>query len=126
MVQTARRQFVGIVLSSAVLQTANRQAGAEEPNPYVRANTDWLAKCRFGIGIHWTAQTVPRHDHPKPFQKAVADFDLKVFMATVEHAGADNKSACRKSRRPHALATRQSTCFEMPSATVSSRWAWAG
>lgn len=43
---------------------------------YKRANTDWLAKCRFGIGIHWTAQTVPRSSSPKPFQKAVGDFDL--------------------------------------------------
>jgi hypothetical protein len=36
-VQTTRRQFVGIVLSSAVLQTANRLAGAEKPSLYVRA-----------------------------------------------------------------------------------------
>ena len=89
MVQTNRRQFVGIALSSAVLQTANRLAGAKKPNLYVRANTDWLAKCRFGIGIHWTAQTVPRNGSPKPFQKAVADFDLEGLIAAVEHAGAD-------------------------------------
>ncbi|HPM84556.1 MAG TPA: alpha-L-fucosidase [Candidatus Anammoximicrobium sp.] len=89
MVQTTRRQFVGIVLSSAVLPTANRLAGADKPRPYVRANTDWLAKCRFGIGIHWTAQTVPRNGPAKPFQKAVADFDLTGFLAAVEHAGAD-------------------------------------
>ena len=89
MVQTTGRQFAGIVLSSAGLPTANRLAGAEKPSPYVRANTDWLAKCRFGIGIHWTAQSVPRKGSPKPFQKAVADFDLKGFIAAVEHAGAD-------------------------------------
>jgi hypothetical protein len=80
---------VGIVLSSAVLPTANRLAGAEKQCPYVRANTDWLAKCRFGIGIHWTAQTVPRNGPPKPFHKAAADFDLTGFMDAVEHAGAD-------------------------------------
>jgi len=57
--------------------------------PYKRANTDWLAKCRFGIGVHWTAQTVPRNGSPKPFPKAVADFDLDGFIAAVEHAGAD-------------------------------------
>ena len=56
---------------------------------YKRANTDWLAKCRFGIGVHWTAQAVPRNGAPKPFQQAVADFDLHGFMAAVEHAGAD-------------------------------------
>ena len=56
---------------------------------YKRANTDWLANCRFGIGVHWTAQTVPRSGSPKSFQQAVADFDLEGFVAAVEHAGAD-------------------------------------
>jgi hypothetical protein len=58
-------------------------------SPYKRANTDWLAKCRFGIGIHWTAQTVPRNGPPKPFQEAVDAFDLDGFVKTVEYAGAD-------------------------------------
>jgi hypothetical protein len=80
---TSRRQFAGIVLGSAVLPATNRLVGAEQPSPYVRANTDWLAKCSFGIGIHWTAQTVPRNGTAKPFQKAVADFDLKGFMAEI-------------------------------------------
>ena len=56
---------------------------------YQRANTDWLARCRFGIGTHWTAQTVPRNGPPKPFQKAVDNFDLDRFIKTVEDAGAD-------------------------------------
>ena len=60
-----------------------------QTDAYVRANTDWLAKCRFGIGVHWTAHTVPRGGPPKPFQKAVAEFDVKGFIGAVEHAGAD-------------------------------------
>jgi hypothetical protein len=81
---------MGIVLGSAVLQAANRRAeAADQTGAYIRANTDWLAKCRFGIGVHWTAQTVPRSGSPQPFQQAVADFDLNGFMASVEHAGAD-------------------------------------
>jgi hypothetical protein len=27
---------------------------------YTRANTDWFANCRFGVSVHWTAQTAPR------------------------------------------------------------------
>jgi alpha-L-fucosidase len=89
-VRITRRRFAGIVLGSAVLQATNRRVDAgSQSDGYVRANTDWLAKCRFGIGIHWTAQTVPRSGPPKPFQKAVADFDLQGFIAAVEHAGAD-------------------------------------
>jgi hypothetical protein len=60
-------------------------------SPYKRANTDWFAKCRFGIGIHWTAQTAGKRGSGKrkPFQTAVANFDLDGFVAAVEHAGAD-------------------------------------
>jgi alpha-L-fucosidase len=56
---------------------------------YTRANTDWLAKCRYGIGVHWTAQTVPRYGDPLPFQRAVDAFKLKDFVAQVRDAGAD-------------------------------------
>ena len=58
-------------------------------SPYKRANTDWLAKCRFGVGIHWTAQTVPRSGPPKPFQEAVDEYDLDGFIKSLEHTGAD-------------------------------------
>lgn len=58
MIQTNRRQFVGIVLSSAVLPTANRLAGAEKQSPYARANTDWLAKSRYlDNGLQWFGWT---------------------------------------------------------------------
>jgi hypothetical protein len=56
---------------------------------YQRANTDWLARCRYGIGVHWTAQTVPRKGPPLPFQKAVEAFDVKRFVDALVHPGAD-------------------------------------
>jgi alpha-L-fucosidase len=64
-------------------------AEADSPKPYKRANTDWLAKRRFGIGVHWTAQTVPRHGSPLPFQKAVDAFDVKKFVDRLVYAGAE-------------------------------------
>ena len=89
-----RRRFLGAAGAAAgmcaagpVLRSLAGQPGADAP--YERANTDWLARCRYGIGVHWTAQTVPRTGAPKPFQKAVADFNLDGFMAAVERAGAD-------------------------------------
>jgi hypothetical protein len=99
MAQTTRRQFVGVLLGSAVLPTAKRLFGAEKPNCYVRADTDWLAKCRFGIGIHWTAQTVPRRGSPKPFQKAVADFDLP---HDTPHAASQGERSSCWCRSPHS------------------------
>ena len=63
------------------------QGGAE--STYQRANTDWLSKCRFGIGVHWTAQTVPRRGPPRAFQEAVDRFDIDGFIRAVEYAGAD-------------------------------------
>jgi len=89
-----RRSFLRSTAIASAACIAGRGLRAAEGRPasessYERANTDWLAKCRFGIGIHWTAQTVPRTGQPKPFQKAVADFDLDGFIKAVEHAGAD-------------------------------------
>jgi hypothetical protein len=89
-----RRSFLRTTTAAAAACMAGPRLVAAEEQPasdasYRRANTDWLAKCRFGVGVHWTAQTVPRSGPPKPFQKAVADFDLTSFLAAVEHAGAD-------------------------------------
>jgi len=89
-----RRTFLqSTAVGAAACLSGNRLlAAADPPEPdtsYERANTDWLAECRFGIGIHWTAQTVPRHGSPVNFQKAVDAFDIDVFIAAVEFSGAD-------------------------------------
>jgi alpha-L-fucosidase len=83
-----RRRFVGASLGLACLGGAHRVT-AGDAKPYVRANTDWLAKCRYGIGIHWTAQTVPRKGKPLPFQEAVDAFDVKRLVERLAYAGAD-------------------------------------
>ncbi len=60
-----RRRFLGALATvPVVVRDARMLLGGEADQPYVRANTDWLAKCRFGIGVHWTAQTVPRNGPP--------------------------------------------------------------
>jgi alpha-L-fucosidase len=80
-----RRDFHRLVLAGLGTQIAPAVAGES----YARANTDWLAKCRFGIGVHWTAQTVPRHGDPLPFKHAVEAFKLQAFVDQVRYAGAD-------------------------------------
>ena len=86
-----RRTFITLAATGASCITARRLLGSEpeKPGQYKRANTDWLAKCRFGVGVHWTAQTVPRHGSPLPFQKAVDAFNVKKFVEQLTYAGAD-------------------------------------
>ncbi len=57
---------------------------------YVKANTDWLASCGAGLGVHWTAHSRPRQGNALPFADAVARFRLKGFLDTVEACGADH------------------------------------
>ena len=56
---------------------------------YTTANTDWLALCRYGLAVHWTAKTMPRRGEPLPFQKAVEAFNLDAFVDGVIESGAD-------------------------------------
>lgn len=86
--QMNRRQFTRALAGAACFPMLRPCQGAPQAQ-YKRANTDWLAKCRYGIGVHWTAQTVPRQGPPVPFQKAVDRFNLKAFTDAVAHAGAD-------------------------------------
>ena len=59
------------------------------PSNYRKANTDWLADCNVGLGVHWTAQTAPRRGKPLPFADAVARFRVPEFVGAVETSGAD-------------------------------------
>jgi hypothetical protein len=56
---------------------------------YTRANTDWLADCRYGMGVHWTAQSLPLSGAPLPFQRAVEAFNVGAFLDGVVESGAD-------------------------------------
>jgi len=85
-----RRQFILAMAAGVSCAHVSRLWGAEQPpQNYRRANTDWLAKSRYGIGVHWTAQTVPSEGQPLPFQKAVDAFDVKKFMDALVYAGAE-------------------------------------
>jgi hypothetical protein len=84
-----RREFVGTAAATAASLAVRGLCGGETANHYLRANTDWLAKCRYGVGVHWTAQTVPRRGPPLAFQKAVDAFDVKRFVDQLAYAGAD-------------------------------------
>ena len=84
-----RRQFLGAVAATSAALASAELCGDERDASYVRANTDWLAKCRLGIGVHWTAHTVPRSGPPLPFQKAVDAFDVSRFVDSLVVAGAE-------------------------------------
>ncbi len=85
-----RRDFMAALAAGTWGFASRRRLGAEpKDQDYERANTDWLANCRFGIGVHWTAQTAPRNGPPLSFQQAVEAFDLPKFMGQFTDAGAD-------------------------------------
>jgi hypothetical protein len=74
-----------------------RKSPAESETPYeivdgdgtyVRANTDWLAACRYGVGVCWTAESMPREGWPVPFREAVKNFDVRRFVDTIAQTGA--------------------------------------
>jgi len=56
---------------------------------YIKANTDWLSRCRYGIAVHWTAQSVPRRGKPLSFQDAVEAFRLDEFISAILESGAE-------------------------------------
>ena len=83
-----RREFIGSAAATAASFAVRGLCGGEPNKPYTKANTDWLAKCRYGIGVHWTAWTVPRTGEPC-LSRSGGCFDLKRFIGAVAHAGAD-------------------------------------
>ena len=54
----------------------------------VRAKTDWFVDEVYGLMFHWTSQSVGRDGSIKPFDQAVAEFDLEAFASMVESTGA--------------------------------------
>lgn len=89
MSRLTRRRFLSSLSAGAAVSLGYPTLLAGAGSEYKRPSTDWLARCRLGIGVHWTVQTVPSTGPPLSFQKAVEAFDLDGFLAAVEHAGAD-------------------------------------
>lgn len=84
-----RRTFVGTAAALTAALAVRGRGDQPDEEAYVPASTDWLADCRYGVGVHWTAQTVPRHGAPVTFQEAVAAFDVESFVEQLVYAGAD-------------------------------------
>ena len=55
---------------------------------YQRADFAVLRDTTYGIGFHWTTATMPREGEPKPFDEAVAAFDVGAFVEQAVEAGA--------------------------------------
>jgi hypothetical protein len=54
----------------------------------MRADARWMAKESFGVGFHWTKRTMPRSGPAKPYDQAVADFDVARFVEQAASTGA--------------------------------------
>ncbi|MDD5704921.1 MAG: hypothetical protein PHR35_03290 [Kiritimatiellae bacterium] len=49
----------------------------------------WMTEAGYGIGLHWTAQSLPRgKERPLPYRQAVEQFDVKRMVSQCVEAGA--------------------------------------
>ncbi len=85
-VPRVRRREILKALAAATTATWLRRAWGDA---YVKADTDWLAACHFGISTHWTAQSQPvGEDDWLPFEEAVNHFDAERYVQQASEAGA--------------------------------------
>ncbi len=60
----------------------------EQRCEYQRGNFSPLRNSGYGVGFHWTTDTVPRVGQPRPFEEAVGSFDVEAFVQQVVESGA--------------------------------------
>ena len=60
----------------------------EQRCEYQRGNFSPLRSTGYGIGCHWTTDTMPRVGPRQPYRKAVESFDVAAFVEQVVDAGA--------------------------------------
>lgn len=54
----------------------------------MRSNPIWFQNARYGMMVHWTKQSVPLQGDAKPYEQAVADFDVEKFADDMKSTGA--------------------------------------
>ena len=54
----------------------------------MRSDPTWFQNARYGMMVHWTQRSVPLQGAPKPYEQAVADFDVEKFADTMKSTGA--------------------------------------
>ena len=53
-----------------------------------RADTGWFQRARYGIMVHWTSESMPRHGDRKPYAEAVDAFNVEAFAEQMAQTGA--------------------------------------
>ncbi len=79
--------FSAELLSIELVRPAVREKQLREALA-LRADTAWLQKARFGLMVHWTAQSMPQRGERKPYAEAVQNFDVEKFADQVQATGA--------------------------------------
>ena len=54
----------------------------------MRTDTTWLQQAKYGIMVHWTSQSCPRHGERKPYAEAVRNFNVEAFADQMQTGGA--------------------------------------
>jgi hypothetical protein len=55
---------------------------------YSRADFSSMRRCIYGVGFHWTTETMPQHGDALPFADAVEAFDVPAFVEQATETGA--------------------------------------
>lgn len=84
---SAPDSFAAELLSIELVRPAVREKQQREALA-LRANTAWLQKARFGLMVHWTAESMPQRGERKPYADAVQNFDVEGFANQVQGTGA--------------------------------------
>ena len=54
----------------------------------LRADPTWFQNARYGVMVHWTKESAPLQGEPKPYDQAVAAFDVETFADQMKRTGA--------------------------------------
>jgi len=54
----------------------------------MRSDPTWFQNARYGMMVHWTKQSMPLQGDQKPYEQAVAEFDVEKFADTMKSTGA--------------------------------------
>lgn len=82
----------GVLRLCAVdLLNAEAQHAVEEENTRAvsaRADSSWMGRSGYGVMLHWTSQSQPRHGKALSYHDAVASLDVEKLAAQLHEAGA--------------------------------------
>ena len=77
----------GLRFFSIELATESVLADTKKKADSLRSDTKWFRDGKYGLQLHWTSHTWPRHGKKKSYDQAITDFDVTSFAKNVADMG---------------------------------------